>query len=73
MAILRNIKQETKTVSFRLPAAVVQELEEVKKEAKEQGLLLDLTEQVEKLISGATKQARIELADAQAAKDAAGL
>ena len=64
MSILQSIKKHTKTLSFRLPAEVVADLETVKAEARDRGLALDLTEQVERLVSGAVKQARAELAEA---------
>jgi 3-hydroxyisobutyrate dehydrogenase-like beta-hydroxyacid dehydrogenase len=62
MAILKSIKKDTKTLSFRMPAEVVRDLEAAKAEAKEAGFTLDLTEQVERLVTASIKQARAELA-----------
>lgn len=67
MAILKSIKSNTKTVSFRLPTVVADELEAVKAEAKQRGLALDLTEQAERMIASACRQARAELDDTAAA------
>ena len=64
MAILKSLKANTKTVSFRMPKVVAEELESVKDTAKAAGFALDLTEQVEKLIAASCKQARGELAEA---------
>lgn len=64
MPILKSLKNSTKTISFRLPAELVGELEALKSDAKAQGLHLDLTEQIERLVATSIKQARAELAEA---------
>ncbi len=61
MALLKPTKISTKTVSFRLPSKIVDELDAVKLKAKEAGFALDLSDQVEKLIIAAVKQASAEL------------
>ena len=66
MAILKSIKRDTKTLSFRMPSELVVELEEAKTEAKNAGYTLDLTEQVERLVQSSIKQARLELAEQSA-------
>jgi hypothetical protein len=63
MAILKSLKANTKTVSFRLPAEVVADYEAAKAAAKAAGFALDLTDQVERLIAAAVRQARAELSD----------
>jgi hypothetical protein len=63
MAILKSIKRDTKTLSFRMPSELVVELEQAKTEAKNAGFTLDLTEQVERLVQSSIKQARLELAE----------
>jgi len=69
MPILKSLKANTKTVSFRLPADVAADYEAIKSEAKTAGFALDLTEQVERLIANSIKQARAELSEApQASK-----
>lgn len=72
MAILKSIKKDTKTLSFRMPAEVVRDLEAAKAEAKEAGFTLDLTEQVERLVAASIKQARAELAGSVAGPTAEG-
>jgi 3-hydroxyisobutyrate dehydrogenase-like beta-hydroxyacid dehydrogenase len=62
MAILKSLKTSTKTVSFRMPKHIADELDSVKDLAKVAGFSLDLTEQIERLITAACKQARAELA-----------
>lgn len=72
MPILKSLKANTKTVSFRLPANVAADYEAAKAEAKTAGFALDLTEQIERLITVSVKQARVELFDApQASKSEA--
>lgn len=66
MAILRPTKTNTKTVSFRLPAEIVDDFDTAKSEAKKAGFTFDLTDQIEKLITLSVKQARAELAGTQA-------
>lgn len=61
MPTLKPIKTQTKTISFRLPAELVADLEAVKADAKVKGLCLDLTDQIEKLVSSSIRQARAEL------------
>lgn len=61
MPILQPLKKETKTVSFRMPAALANELEQVTKDAKAAGFGLDLRDQIERLIASSVKQARAEL------------
>jgi len=68
MALLKSIKTHTKTISFRLPSELVSELETLRSDAKAQGLALDLTEQVERLVVSSIKQARAELAEASPAR-----
>ena len=65
MAILKSIKANTKTVSFRMPTEVADELENVKAAAKAAGFSLDLSDQIEKLITASCKQARAELAESE--------
>lgn len=67
MALLKSIKNHTKTISFRLPAELVNDLDILRSDAKAQGLALDLTEQVERLVASSIKQARAELAEASPA------
>ena len=64
MPILKSLKANTKTVSFRLPANVAADYEAAKAEAKTAGFALDLTEQIERLITVSVKQARAQLSDA---------
>lgn len=71
MPILKSIKNSTKTISFRLPAELVGELEALKSDAKAKGLQLDLTEQIERLVASSIKQARAELAEAIPAPETA--
>lgn len=73
MAILKSLKTNTKTVSFRMPKHVADELDSVKDLAKVAGFSLDLTEQVERLIATACKQARAELAESSSVLSAASL
>ena len=61
MAILKPKSNGTKTVSFRLPADVIADLDAVKREALERGLTLDLSTTIERLVVSAIKQARAEL------------
>jgi len=69
MPILKSLKNDTKTVSFRLPSELVNDLDAVKSDAKARGLQLDLTDQIEKLIATSIRQARAELGESSAAPE----
>lgn len=69
MPILKSLKNNTKTVSFRLPSELVNDLDAVKSDAKARGFQLDLTEQIEKLIATSIRQARAELGEPSAAPE----
>jgi len=62
MAILKQkTANKTRILSVRLPSSIVEEIEAVKKQADERGLLFDVSEIVEKAVSSAIKTARAEL------------
>lgn len=64
MAVLKQ-KTASKTTTFRvgIPAALAEEIDAVKKEAAEKGLVFDVAEIVTKALSSACKSARDELAN----------
>lgn len=62
MAILKHkTVNKTRTLSVRLPASMVDEIEAVKKQADQRGMIFDVSEIVEKALSSAIKTARAEL------------
>lgn len=70
MALLKNIKFSTKTLKWKLENSVVDDFNRAVIEAKTAGFRLDITDQVEKLVIAATKQAREELDERKLAANA---
>lgn len=62
MSLLRpTAEASTKTLSVRVPAALYNDLETVRKEAAANGLSLDLAAIVTKAVASAVKTAQVEL------------
>lgn len=66
MAILKSIKGSKKKLSFAIPAELFNEFEAIKKEAKTQGFIFDISEKIEKIVAESVKEARKELDEAAA-------
>ena len=61
-AVLKPKTQDkTRTLSIRLPADLLTEIDAIRAEADQRGLLFDVTEIAAKSLSAALKQARQEL------------
>lgn len=61
MALLKSIKNAQKAIKFKLPNEVVDDYTKAVIDAKARGFRLDITDQIEKLVVSATKQAREEM------------
>lgn len=66
MALLKSIKNSTKVIKFKLPVEVVNDFQNAVDTAKQAGLRLDITDQIEKIVAAATRQAQEELESATA-------
>lgn len=63
MALLKaKTKENTRTLSVRLPADLVGEIDRLKAEAADAGLVFDVPDVVARALTGAIRQGRIELA-----------
>lgn len=67
MALLKpKAANKTKTISIRVPMEVATELDNVKCEADQHGLALNVAEIVERALMQAIRSARVELAEVSA-------
>lgn len=63
MALLKpKASTKTKTISVRVPLEVAAELDDIKRQADQHGLSLDVAEIVERALTQAVRAARTELA-----------
>lgn len=63
MALLKpKAATKTKTISVRVPVEVAVELEDIKRQADQHGLSLDVADIVERALTQAVRAARTELA-----------
>lgn len=63
MALLKpKASTKTKTISIRVPLEVAAELDDIKRQADQHGLLLDVADVVERALTQAVRAARTELA-----------
>lgn len=63
MALLKpKASTKTKTISVRVPLEVAAELDDIKRQAEQHGMSLDIAEVVERALTQAVRAARTELA-----------
>lgn len=63
MALLKpKVATKTKTISVRVPLEVAAELDDIKRQADQHGLSLDVADVVERALTQAVRAARTELA-----------
>lgn len=69
MALLKpKASTKTKTISVRVPLEVAAELDDIKRQAEQHGLSLDVADVVERALTQAVRAARTELAAMSANK-----
>lgn len=69
MALLKpKAATKTKTISVRVPLEVAAELDDIKRQADQRGLSLDVADVVERALTQAVRAARTELATLSASE-----